>query len=60
MGIGGFAGAIEGFFMNLGAGWLKQNQGRYVTMFTIAAFVYLVALLIMHLLAPRLEQARLE
>lgn len=46
--------------MNLGAGWLKQNQGRYVTMFTIAAFVYLVALLIMHLLAPRLEQARLE
>jgi ACS family hexuronate transporter-like MFS transporter len=60
VGIGGFAGAMGGFFMNLGAGWLKQNQGSYVTMFTIAAFAYLVALLIMHILVPRLEPARLE
>lgn len=55
VGIGGFVGAMGGFFMNLGAGWLKQNQGSYVTMFTIAACAYLVALVIMHLLAPRLE-----
>jgi ACS family hexuronate transporter-like MFS transporter len=60
VGIGGFAGAMGGFFMNLGAGWLKQNQGSYVTMFTIAAFAYLTALLIMHLLVPRLEPARLQ
>ncbi len=59
VGIGGFVGAMGGFFMNLGAGWLKQNQGSYVTMFTIAACAYLVALLIMHLLAPRLEPVRL-
>ena len=58
--IGGFAGAMGGFFMNLGAGWLPQNQGSYTTMFTIAACAYLVALLIMHLLVPRLEQAKLD
>ncbi len=60
VGIGGFAGAMGGFFMNLGAGWLKQNQGSYVTMFTIAAVAYFVALLVMHMLAPRLEPARIE
>ena len=60
VGIGGFAGAMGGFFMNLGAGWLKQNQGSYVTMFTIAAFAYLFALLIMHILVPRLEPAELD
>src|SRR5439155_16473686 len=46
VGIGGFAGAMGGFFMNLGAGWLKQHQGNYVIMFTIAGFSYLVALAI--------------
>jgi ACS family hexuronate transporter-like MFS transporter len=60
VGIGGFAGAMGGFFMNLGAGWLKQNQGSYVTMFTIAAVAYFAALLVMHMLAPRLEPVRIE
>jgi ACS family hexuronate transporter-like MFS transporter len=60
VGIGGFFGAMGGFFMNLGAGWLKQHQGNYTTMFTIAAFAYLVALGIMHMLVPRLEPAKLE
>jgi ACS family hexuronate transporter-like MFS transporter len=60
VGIGGFAGAMGGFFMNLGAGWLKQNQGSYVTMFTIAAVAYFVALLVMHMLAPRLEPVCIE
>jgi len=59
VGIGGFAGAMGGFFMNLGAGWLKQHTGSYVVMFTIAGFAYLAALLIMHLLVPRLEPAEL-
>jgi ACS family hexuronate transporter-like MFS transporter len=59
VGIGGFAGAMGGFFMNLGAGWLKQHTGSYVVMFTIAGFAYLAALLIMHLLVPRLEPVEL-
>ncbi len=60
VGIGGFAGAMGGFFMNLGAGWLKQNTGSYEIMFAIAGVVYLVALLLMHLLVPKLEPAVLD
>lgn len=60
VGIGGFAGAMGGFFMNLGAGWLKENTGSYEIMFAIAGVVYLIALLIMHLLVPKLEPAKLD
>ncbi len=60
VGIGGFAGAMGGFFMNLGAGWLKQNTGSYEVMFAIAGVVYLIALLIIHFLVPNLEPAKLE
>lgn len=60
VGIGGFSGAIGGFFMNLGAGWLKQNTGSYEIMFAIAGVVYLIALLIMHLLVPKLEPAQID
>jgi MFS transporter, ACS family, hexuronate transporter len=60
VGIGGFAGAMGGFFMNLGAGWLKQHTGSYVVMFTIAGFAYLVALGVIHVLVPRLEPVELS
>lgn len=60
VGIGGFAGAMGGFIMNLGAGWLKENTGNYQIMFIIAAVVYLVALLLMHLLVPKLEPAQID
>jgi ACS family hexuronate transporter-like MFS transporter len=60
VGIGGFAGAMGGVIMNLGAGWLKDFTGNYTIMFTIAASAYLTALLIIHLLVPRLEQVNLE
>jgi ACS family hexuronate transporter-like MFS transporter len=60
VGIGGFAGAMGGFLMNLGAGWFRENQGDYVTMFTIAGVVYLIALAAIHTLAPRLEAVRLH
>lgn len=55
VGIGGFAGAMGGFLMNLTAGYLKQQTGNYVAMFSAAASAYLIALLIMHILVPRLE-----
>lgn len=60
VGIGGFAGGMGGFLMNLGAGWLKQNTGSYLIMFLIAGFAYLIALLIFHLLVPKLEPAKIE
>ena len=60
VGIGGFAGAMGGFFMNLGAGWLRQSTGSYAAMFFMAGGAYLAALLAIHVLAPRLEPARLD
>ncbi|MBI1932790.1 MAG: MFS transporter [Ignavibacteriales bacterium] len=60
VGIGGFAGAMGGFIMNLGAGWLKQNTGSYEIMFAIAGVIYLIALLVMHLLVPKLEPAKID
>jgi MFS transporter, ACS family, hexuronate transporter len=60
VGIGGFAGGMGGFFLNLGTGWLKQNTGSYVIMFLIAGFTYLIALFIMHLIVPKLEPAKIE
>lgn len=60
VGIGGFAGAMGGFIMNLGAGWLKQHTGSYSVMFIIAGCAYLVALLVIHLLAPKLQPAEIE
>jgi ACS family hexuronate transporter-like MFS transporter len=60
VGIGGFAGAMGGYLMNKGAGRLKDMTGNYIGMFAIAGSAYLVALLIIHLLAPRLEPAELR
>jgi ACS family hexuronate transporter-like MFS transporter len=55
VGIGGFAGAMGGVLMNLGAGKLRDMTGNYIAMFAIAASAYVTALLIIHLLVPRLE-----
>jgi len=60
VGFGGFAGAMGGFLMNLGAGWFRENQGSYVSMFTIAGVAYVIAVAAIHLLAPRLEPVRLS
>jgi ACS family hexuronate transporter-like MFS transporter len=55
VGLGGFAGAMGGFLLQLSAGRLKDMTGNYIAMFAIAASAYLLALLIIHLLVPRLE-----
>lgn len=55
VGIGGFAGAIGGVLMNLAAGTLKDLTGNYIAMFAVAASAYLTALLVIHILVPRLE-----
>jgi ACS family hexuronate transporter-like MFS transporter len=41
-------------------GFLLQATGSYVPVFVMAGSVYLVALLIVHLLVPRLEQAQID
>lgn len=59
IGIGGFAGAMGGFTLQLAAGWLKPMTGSYVTLFAIAGSAYLLALLIIQILIPRIEPADL-
>jgi ACS family hexuronate transporter-like MFS transporter len=60
VGIGGFAGAIGGFILQLTAGWLKQFTGNYITMFAIAGSAYLIALSVIHALIPRIEPVDLS
>lgn len=60
VGIGGMLGAVGGMIMSPLVGWILDKTGSYVPIFIIAASAYLVALLIIHLLAPRLEPAKLE
>jgi ACS family hexuronate transporter-like MFS transporter len=57
VGIGGMAGSIGGMLIALVVGQILTLSGSYVPIFIIAASAYLVALGIIHLLAPRLEPA---
>ncbi len=58
-GIGGAAGAVGGMLMAEYAGWVLQKIGSYTPIFVVAASVYLIAVLVIHLLMPRYEPARL-
>jgi len=58
VGIGGMAGAIGGMLIAKVAGYLLEYTGSYVPLFAFAASAYLFALLVIHLLVPRMEMAR--
>jgi ACS family hexuronate transporter-like MFS transporter len=58
VGIGGMAGALAGAVASYGIGQvLHLTGGNYVPLLTIAGTAYLVTLLIIHLLVPRLAPA---
>jgi ACS family hexuronate transporter-like MFS transporter len=57
VGIGGMAGAIGGLFIATIVGHVLQWTGSYKVPFLIAGSAYLLALAIIHALAPRLEPA---
>ena len=59
VGIGGMAGAVGGMMIARLVGEILQRTGSYVPIFIIAASAYLVALLVIHLLSPKLEPAKL-
>ena len=59
VGFGGMAGAVGGMLIAKLTGYILEASGSYVPVFIIAASAYLTALLIIHLLAPRLEPAKL-
>jgi ACS family hexuronate transporter-like MFS transporter len=59
VGFGGMTGSIGGMILQASVGYIVTSTGSYYTVFVIAASAYLVALLIMHLLTPKLEPARI-
>lgn len=58
-GIGGMFGAVGGILLSLLAGRIITHFG-YLPMFIIASCVYLLALLTIHLISPRLEPLKAE
>jgi MFS transporter, ACS family, aldohexuronate transporter len=57
VGLGGFAGAVGGMLIAKLTAYVLQATGSYLPVFMIAAFAYLSALAIIHLLVPRLAPA---
>ncbi len=60
VGIGGMAGSIGGMLIATTVGLILHYTGSYLPIFIIAGSAYLVALAVIHLLAPRLEPADVE
>lgn len=61
VGIGGFAGAMGGVLFQLSVGYVLQVTGsNYQVIFLVCGLAYVSALLVIHLLVPRLEPARLD
>src|SRR5579863_1017727 len=60
VGIGGMAGAIGGMLIAEVVGHALQWTGSYMIPFLMAGSAYLIALLLIHILAPKLEPARIR
>jgi len=58
VGIGGTVGALGGMGMALFTGYILDSTGSYEILFAICASAYLAALLVVHLLSPRLAPAK--
>jgi ACS family hexuronate transporter-like MFS transporter len=59
VGIAGMAGALGGMMMAKYAGFVLEAAGSYAPIFAVAGSAYLIALLLLHLLSPRLARADL-
>jgi ACS family hexuronate transporter-like MFS transporter len=60
VGIGGFAGAVGGMLIATAVGHLLQWTGSYLPVFLLAGASYLLALLVIQVLAPRLTPPNLD
>jgi ACS family hexuronate transporter-like MFS transporter len=61
VGIGGMMGAVGGMIFQSSTGYILQhNNSNYIPVFVVCGSVYLVALLIMHLLLPGMEPAKID
>jgi MFS transporter, ACS family, hexuronate transporter len=59
IGIGGTAGAVGGMLFSLYVGRVLETYHVYTLIFAVAGSVYLIALLVIHLLTPRLDEVRI-
>jgi len=60
VGIAAFFGALGGFLFQRLTGWILQRNGSdYTPIFLICAFAYVGALLVIHLLTPRMTRVEL-
>jgi ACS family hexuronate transporter-like MFS transporter len=58
VGFGGMAGAVGGMLIAKLTGFILEKTGSYLPVFLIAGSAYLAALLIIHLLSPKLEPVK--
>jgi ACS family hexuronate transporter-like MFS transporter len=58
-GFGGMAGAVGGMLIAKLTGRILEATGSYLPVFMIAGSVYLLALLFVHILSPKLEPVNL-
>ena len=59
VGIGGMLGALGGMLFSMYVGGVLEKIGTYTPIFIVAGCGYLLALLVVHLLSPRLEPVKL-
>jgi ACS family hexuronate transporter-like MFS transporter len=60
VGLGGMGGAIGGMLFAPAVGrWLGWSGGAYGPVFVICGTMYLFALLVIHVLVPNLDRARI-
>lgn len=60
VGIGGTVGAVGGIFFSLYIGKILDSIGSYAPIFAVAGGAYFVALLLVHLLSPRLARVKVD
>jgi len=56
IGIGGTVGAIGGMLMAKFTGYILETTGSYTPIFAVAGSTYLIAVVVIHLLSPRLAR----
>ncbi len=60
VGIGGMAGAVGGMFIAKLVGYILDATGSYVPIFIIAGSAYLVALVLIHAVTPKMETVKMS
>jgi MFS transporter, ACS family, hexuronate transporter len=60
VGLGGMSGAVGGVLLQLATGYIVKLTNSYVPLFVIACVAYPLALIIIHLISPRLTPANVD